>query len=147
MCDVRKTGRQRVTPSLATPSRTKADAGTGRLPQGWLLREWDRYLACLARQCLARQSFRVIRHIKMDAPHSGGRPCLTLPSSPPTQLSSPAICLCGMKIDRPGMAIIGAVLMVAFGTLSPSDALHFVDLGTIVLLFSMMLLVAYLHLA
>lgn len=37
------------------------------------------------------------------------------------------------------MAIIGAVLMVAFGTLSPSDALHFVDLGTIVLLFSMML--------
>jgi Na+/H+ antiporter NhaD/arsenite permease-like protein len=53
----------------------------------------------------------------------------------------------GMKIDRPGMAIIGAVLMVAFGALSPSDALHFVDLGTIVLLFSMMLLVAYLHLA
>jgi Na+/H+ antiporter NhaD/arsenite permease-like protein len=53
----------------------------------------------------------------------------------------------GMKIDRPGMAIIGAVLMVAFGALSPSDALRFVDLGTIVLLFSMMLLVAYLHLA
>ena len=53
----------------------------------------------------------------------------------------------GMKIDRPGAAIIGAVLMVAFGALRPSDALHFVDLGTIVLLFSMMLLVAYLHLA
>jgi len=52
----------------------------------------------------------------------------------------------GMKIDRPGMAIIGAVLMFAFGALSPPDALHFVDLGTIVLLFSMMLLVAYLHL-
>jgi Na+/H+ antiporter NhaD/arsenite permease-like protein len=51
-----------------------------------------------------------------------------------------------MKIDRPGMAIIGAVLMFAFGALRPSDALHFVDLGTIVLLFSMMLLVAYLHL-
>lgn len=53
----------------------------------------------------------------------------------------------GMKIDRPGMAIIGAVLMFAFGALKAPDALHFVDLGTIVLLFSMMLLVAYLHLA
>src|SRR6266705_3508671 len=52
-----------------------------------------------------------------------------------------------MKIDRPGMAIIGAVLMFAFGALRPSDALHFVDLGTVVLLFSMMLLVAYLHVA
>jgi len=37
------------------------------------------------------QLFRVIRHIMMDASHSGGRPCLTLPSSPPMQLSSPAI--------------------------------------------------------
>jgi Na+/H+ antiporter NhaD/arsenite permease-like protein len=53
----------------------------------------------------------------------------------------------GMKIDRPGMAIIGAVLMFAFGALHPSDALRYVDLGTIVLLFSMMLLVAYLHTA
>ena len=53
----------------------------------------------------------------------------------------------GMKIDRPGMAIIGAVLMFAFGALRPADALHFVDFGTIVLLFSMMLLVAYLHVA
>src|SRR6266705_3537277 len=52
-----------------------------------------------------------------------------------------------MKIDRPGMAIMGAVLMFAFGALRPSDALHFVDLGTVVLLFSMMLLVAYLHVA
>jgi Na+/H+ antiporter NhaD/arsenite permease-like protein len=52
----------------------------------------------------------------------------------------------GMKIDRPGAAIIGAVLMVAFGAVRPSDALHFIDFGTIVLLFSMMLLVAYLHL-
>ena len=52
----------------------------------------------------------------------------------------------GMKIDRPGAAIIGAVLMVAFRAVRPSDALHFIDFGTIVLLFSMMLLVAYLHL-
>jgi Na+/H+ antiporter NhaD/arsenite permease-like protein len=52
----------------------------------------------------------------------------------------------GMKIDRPGAAIIGAVLMVAFRVVKPADSLHFIDFGTIVLLFSMMLLVAYLHL-
>ncbi len=52
----------------------------------------------------------------------------------------------GMKIDRPGAAIIGAVMMVAFRAVRPADALHFIDFGTIVLLFSMMLLVAYLHL-
>ncbi len=51
-----------------------------------------------------------------------------------------------MKIDRPGAAIIGAVLMVAFGAVRPADALHFIDFSTIVLLFSMMLLIAYLHL-
>ncbi len=45
------------------------------------------------------------------------------------------------------MAIIGGVLMFASGALRPSDALHFVDFGTVVLLFSMMLLVAYLHVA
>jgi Na+/H+ antiporter NhaD/arsenite permease-like protein len=85
-----------------------------------------------------------------------------LPLSPATlsevtRLAAYAIFLCsyvvfalgkfpGMKIDRPGAAIIGAVLMVAFRAVSPADALHFIDFGTIVLLFSMMLLVAYLHL-
>lgn len=74
-----------------------------------------------------------------------------------TQLAAYVIFLCsylvfalgkfpGMKIDRPGAAIIGAVLMVAFRAVRPADALHFIDFGTIVLLFSMMLLVAYLHL-
>ena len=53
----------------------------------------------------------------------------------------------GMKIDRPGMAIIGAVLMVAFRIVNAGDALRSVDFATIVLLFSMMLLVGYLHLA
>jgi len=52
----------------------------------------------------------------------------------------------GMKIDRPGMAIIGAVLMVAFRIVNARDALHSVDFATIVLLFSMMLIVANLHL-
>ena len=53
----------------------------------------------------------------------------------------------GMKIDRPGAAIVVAVLMVAFRAVRPGDALHFIDFGTIVLLFSMMLLLAYLHVA
>jgi Na+/H+ antiporter NhaD/arsenite permease-like protein len=53
----------------------------------------------------------------------------------------------GMKIDRPGAGIIGAVLMVAFRIIQPADALRFIDFPTLVLLFSMMLIVAYLHLA
>ena len=53
----------------------------------------------------------------------------------------------GMKIDRPGMAIIGAVLMVAFRIVPAAEALRFIDFGTLVLLFSMMLVVGYLHLA
>ena len=53
----------------------------------------------------------------------------------------------GMKIDRPGAAIIGAVLMFAFRILRPQDSLRFIDFPTLVLLFSMMLIVAYLHLA
>jgi Na+/H+ antiporter NhaD/arsenite permease-like protein len=53
----------------------------------------------------------------------------------------------GMKIDRPGAAIIGAVLMFTIGAVRVNEALHFIHFGTVVLLFSMMLLVAYLHLA
>jgi len=53
----------------------------------------------------------------------------------------------GMKIDRPGAAIIGAVLMVAFRIVLPRDVLRFIDFNTIVLLFSMMLIVGYLRLA
>jgi len=45
----------------------------------------------------------------------------------------------GLKIDRPGMAIIGAVLMVAFGIVGANESLCFIDFGTLVLLFSMML--------
>jgi Na+/H+ antiporter NhaD/arsenite permease-like protein len=51
----------------------------------------------------------------------------------------------GMKIDRPGAAVIGAVLMFAFRILHPQDSLRFIDFPTLVLLFSMMLIVAYLH--
>jgi Na+/H+ antiporter NhaD/arsenite permease-like protein len=51
----------------------------------------------------------------------------------------------GMKIDRPGAAVIGAVLMVVTRVLGPSEALRAIDFPTLVLLFSMMLIVAYLH--
>ena len=52
----------------------------------------------------------------------------------------------GLKIDRPGAAIVGAVGMVAFRVVAASQALHFIDFSTLVLLFSMMLIVGNLHL-
>ena len=52
----------------------------------------------------------------------------------------------GLKIDRPGAAIIGAVAMVAFRIVHPADALRLIDFSTLVLLFSMMLIVGNLHL-
>ncbi len=52
----------------------------------------------------------------------------------------------GLKIDRPGAAIIGAVAMVAFKIVRASEALHSIDFSTLVLLFSMMLIVGNLHL-
>jgi Na+/H+ antiporter NhaD/arsenite permease-like protein len=53
----------------------------------------------------------------------------------------------GMKIDRPGAAIIGAVLMFMIGAVRVENSLQLIHFGTVVLLFSMMLVVAYLHLA
>src|SRR5438128_11176023 len=53
----------------------------------------------------------------------------------------------GMKIDRPGAAIIGAVLMFMTGAVRAPNALYLIHFGTVVLLFSMMLVVAHLHLA
>src|SRR6202521_5867097 len=52
----------------------------------------------------------------------------------------------GLKIDRPGAAIIGAVGMVAFRVVQPADILRFIDFPTLVLLFSMMLILGNLHL-
>ncbi|HTV59830.1 MAG TPA: anion transporter [Verrucomicrobiae bacterium] len=53
----------------------------------------------------------------------------------------------GTKIDRTAMAVIGAVAMFVFGALTPRDAIESIDFNTIVLLFSMMLIAASLHLA
>jgi Na+/H+ antiporter NhaD/arsenite permease-like protein len=52
----------------------------------------------------------------------------------------------GLKIDRPGAAIIGAVAMVGARIVRPAEALGFIDFSTLVLLFSMMLIVGNLHL-
>ena len=52
----------------------------------------------------------------------------------------------GLKIDRPGAAIIGAVLMVAVRVVGAPEALRAIDFATIVLLFSMMVVVANLRL-
>ena len=53
----------------------------------------------------------------------------------------------GLKIDLPAAAIIGAVGMVAFGIVRPAETLRYIDFPTLVLLFSMMLIVGTLHLA
>jgi Na+/H+ antiporter NhaD/arsenite permease-like protein len=52
----------------------------------------------------------------------------------------------GLKIDRTGAAIIGAVGMVAFRIVRAGEALRSIDFSTLVLLFSMMLIVGNLHL-
>lgn len=51
----------------------------------------------------------------------------------------------GTRIDRTGAAIIGGVLMFALGALRPDAGLRAIDFNTLVLLFAMMLIVAYLR--
>src|SRR5438874_11238225 len=53
----------------------------------------------------------------------------------------------GMRIDRPGAAIIGAVLMFTTASVLANNALYRIHFATVVLLFAMILVVAYLHLA
>jgi Na+/H+ antiporter NhaD/arsenite permease-like protein len=53
----------------------------------------------------------------------------------------------GLSIDRAGVALVGAGLMVASGALSLEDAYKAVDLDTITLLLGMMIVVASLRLS
>jgi len=53
----------------------------------------------------------------------------------------------GLSIDRAGIALVGAGLMVASGTLTLQDAYKAVDLDTITLLLGMMIVVASLRLS
>jgi len=52
----------------------------------------------------------------------------------------------GTRVDRAGMAFIGAVAMFAIGALDGRSAIAALDFETLVLLFAMMVLVAVLHL-
>ena len=51
----------------------------------------------------------------------------------------------GLRIDRAGIALVGAALMLAFGPLSFEDALKSIDLDTIALLLGMMIIIAQLR--
>ena len=53
----------------------------------------------------------------------------------------------GLNIDRAGVALVGADLMVASGVLSLEDAYKAIDLDTITLLLGMMIVVASLRLS
>ena len=53
----------------------------------------------------------------------------------------------GLNIDRAGVALVGAGLMVASGALSLEDAYKAIDLDTITLLLGMMIVVASLRLS
>jgi len=52
-----------------------------------------------------------------------------------------------LPLYRPAAALLGAVLMVASGVMTPEEAYRAVDYNTIVLLLGMMLIAAYLHMA
>lgn len=51
-----------------------------------------------------------------------------------------------LPLNRPAAALVGSVLMVALGVLTPEQAYHAVDYDTLVLLLGMMLVSAYLYL-
>src|SRR5262249_46589084 len=53
----------------------------------------------------------------------------------------------GLRIDRAGIALVGAAVMLAGGVLSMHEAAEAVDHETIALLFGMMVLVSYLRMA
>jgi len=53
----------------------------------------------------------------------------------------------GLRLDRTGAAIVGAVLMVVTGSIGFDEAVRAIDFHTLVLLFGMMILVANLRIA
>jgi Na+/H+ antiporter NhaD/arsenite permease-like protein len=53
----------------------------------------------------------------------------------------------GLRIDRSGIALVGAALMLGFGVMSLHDAAKAVDYETLILLFGMMVVVAFLRLS
>jgi Na+/H+ antiporter NhaD/arsenite permease-like protein len=53
----------------------------------------------------------------------------------------------GLRMNRATIAVVGAALLIVFGALNQEEALASIDLGTIILLFSMMILNSALQLA
>lgn len=53
----------------------------------------------------------------------------------------------GLRLDRAGIALVGAAAMIAFGALDLGEAARAVDHETVVLLFGMMVIVGYLRMA
>ncbi|WP_414475863.1 anion transporter [Microvirga sp. M2] len=53
----------------------------------------------------------------------------------------------GLRLDRAGIALLGAASMLAAGALTPEEAYHAVNLDTITLLLGMMVIVAHLRLS
>jgi Na+/H+ antiporter NhaD/arsenite permease-like protein len=53
----------------------------------------------------------------------------------------------GLRLDRAGIALTGAALMMAVGAITPEEAYRAIDLDTIVLLLGMMIVVAHLKLS
>ena len=53
----------------------------------------------------------------------------------------------GLRLDRAGVALTGAAMMMAVGALTPQEAYRAIDLDTIVLLLGMMIVVAHLKLS
>jgi len=52
-----------------------------------------------------------------------------------------------LRLDRAGATLVGATLMVAIGAVSAGDAARAIDIGTLALLFGMMVVAAHLRLA
>src|SRR3972149_5957630 len=65
----------------------------------------------------------------------------TFPPPPPSALLS-IRSIRSYRLDRPAVALFGAALMLAFGIVTPAQALAAIDLNVLLLLLGMMLLVA-----
>ncbi|WP_289021733.1 SLC13 family permease [Desulfobacter postgatei] len=52
----------------------------------------------------------------------------------------------GLTLDRVGIAILGAIAMVAFGAVSPQEAVRCIDFPTLCLLYGLMIISAQLRL-
>ncbi|MFZ0989086.1 MAG: SLC13 family permease, partial [Xanthobacteraceae bacterium] len=53
----------------------------------------------------------------------------------------------GLRLDRAGITLTGAALMMAIGAITPEEAYRAVNLDTLALLLGMMIIVAHLRLS